>query len=219
VAAVRRVVVVLLLALAGAAGCGVRSQTVPGAAAPLTATGTAGPTRPTPTPTPTPPPTATTPSPAATPLPPVPADFRTATTSGFGVTVRLPVPVGWTEKPSATSGRVTTDVHLVDPEVLLRIDVTARGAGSARDSAIRNESSTRLAGYRRLDIVPVSGVGDDAVDWTFTFERDGTRQVIDRQIVDAAAGVAVYYSAPRDLYDRYLPVWEQAIRGLSITSS
>jgi hypothetical protein len=223
VAAVRRVGVVLLLALAATAGCGTRSATIPGAAAPLTRTGTVTPGPTTPEPAPTSPspstnsPTADSPTPTA--LPAVPTDFRTVTMNGFGVTVALPVPAGWARKPSTSAGLNRTDVDLVNPAVLLRIDVSARGAGSAEDGAIRNESSTRLSGYRRIGITPVPGVGDDAVDWAFRFQRNGTRQVVDRQILSGNAGVAVYYSAPAELYQRYLPAWERAVRDLSITTS
>jgi hypothetical protein len=221
VAAVRRVGFVLLLALAAGTGCGTRPATISGAAAPLT--GTATPTAPAtsaPTsPTPPAPTTPMTPSPTPIPLPPVPTDFRTLTTSGFGVTVALPVPADWTRKPSTPPGLVRTDVDLVDPQVLLRLDLSARGPGSAEDVAARNESATRLTGYRRIGITRVPGVGDDAADWAFTFQRDGTRQVVDRQVLSGQAAVAVYYSAPSDLYQRYLPVWERAVRGLSITTS
>jgi hypothetical protein len=214
---------VLLLALAGVAGCGTRSATLPGAAAPLTRTGTVtpGPTTPTQAPTS---PTRTTDSPTAdsptpTPLPAVPTDFRTVTMSGFGVTVALPVPADWTRTPSTSAGLIRTDVNLMNPEVLLRVDLSARGPGSAQDAAIGNESATRLSAYRRIGITRVPGVGDDAVDWAFTFQRDGTRQVVDRQILSGEAAIAVYYSAPRELYQRYLPVWERAVRDLSITTS
>lgn len=204
VAAVRRVGVVLLLALA--AGCAIRPDVVPGNAAPITGSpaGATPPTRPTP---------------SGSPLPPVPSDFGALTMTGSGVTVTLPVPAGWTRKPSSANGLDRTDVDLQDPEVLLRVDLAARGQGSAEAGAIRNESATRLAGYRRLGITAVPGVGDDAVDWTFTFERDGTRRVVDRQILSGTAGVAVYYSAPQDLYARYLPVWQRAVRDLKITTS
>jgi hypothetical protein len=223
VAAVWRVGVVLLLALAATAGCGTRSATIPGAAAPLTRTGTVtpGPTTPMPAPrNPSPStdsPTADSPTPTA--LPPVPTDFRTVTMNGYGVTVALPVPAGWTRKPSTPPGLTRTDVDLVNPQVLVRIDLSARGPGSAQDAAIRNESATRLGDYRRIAITRVPGVGDDAVDWAFTFQRDGTRQVVDRQILSGPAAVAVYYSAPAELYQRYLPVWERAVRGLSIRTS
>jgi hypothetical protein len=139
------------------------------------------------------------------------------TTTGFGVTVTAPAPAGWTSTPSRSDALIRTDVGLQDPEVLLRIDLSARGPGSAEDAAVRNESATRLEGYRRIGITKVAGVGD-AVDWAFTFERDGTRQVVDRQILAGTAAVAVYYSAPSALYQRYLPVWERAVRDLAITT-
>lgn len=204
----RRVGVVLLAALAAAAGCATRPEVVPGNAAPITGSPTAAGAAP---------PTAATPT--GSPLPSVPADFRPLTMTGFGVSVTLPAPSGWTRKPSSVTGRDRTDVDLQNPEVLLRIDLTARGRGSAEAGAVRNESAARLAGYRRLGIVSVPGVGDDAVDWTFTFERDGTRRVVDRQILSGTAAVAVYYSAPENLYARYLPVWQRAVRDLEIRTS
>ena len=221
----RRVGVVLLLALAAVAGCGTRSTTIPGAAAPLTGTGTAAPARTPATGGPgTRGPTAGGPAasgstgPSAGPLPPVPTDFRTMTMTGFGVTVTVPAPAAWTSTPSRSAALVRTDVGLADPEVLLRFDLGARGPGSAEDGAVRDESATRLEGYRRLGITKVAGVGEDAVDWAFTFERDGTRQVVDRRILAGTAAVAVYYSAPSALYQRYLPVWERAVRDLAITT-
>lgn len=211
----RRIGVVLLLALA-AAGCAIRPDVVPGNAAPITRS--PAPAGSTPS-TPAGSTASTTASPTGSPLPPVPTDFRSVEMSGFGVSVTLPVPSAWTRKPSNSGGLDRTDVDLQNPEVLLRIDLSARGQGTAEAGAVRIESASRLAGYRRLDITPVPGVGDDAVDWTFTFERDGTRQVVDRQILAGGAGVAVYYSAPQNLYERYLPVWQQAVRGLRITTS
>lgn len=215
---------VLALATATATACGVRPVEVPGAAAPVTATAPAGttptasvPTGGTPIPTGSARPSST-PTPTAS-LPPVPVDYETLRMSGFGVGVALPVPVGWTRTPSSTGGLIRTDVGLESPTVVLRIDLSARGAGSARDAAVRNEAATTLPGYRRLGITPVPGVGDDAVDWAFTFVRDGRRQVVDRQILAGTAGIAVYYSAPVALYQRYLPVWQRAARGLTITTS
>jgi len=149
----------------------------------------------------------------------VPADFSPLTRSGFGVAISMPAPDGWARKPSSSSGLIRTDVDLENPEVLLRVDLSARDAGSAADFARGNEAAARLPEYRRIAITPVDGVGDDAVDWTFTFVRDGTRQVVDRQILAGTAAVAVYYSAPVALYQRYLPVWQRAVRDLTIATS
>lgn len=211
----RRVGVVLLVALAASSGCATKPAVIPGNAAPIT--GSAAGMTPAPI---TGSAAGTTPAtPSGSPLPPVPADFRALTMTGFGVSVTLPVPSGWTGKPSSATGLNRTDVDLQNPEVLLRVDLSARGPGSAEAAAIRTESGTQLAGYQRLDIAAVSGAGDDAVDWTFTFERDGSRRVVDRQILSGTAGVAVYYSAPQDLYARYLPVWQRAVRDLEIKTS
>lgn len=208
-----------LLAAAAAlvAGCSAAPQSVPGQAAPLTASPSATRTTGPATSTPKTPETAGT---TAAPLPPVPTAYETLQMTAFGVTVRLPVPAGWVRKPGGPAGIVRTDVDLQDQQVVLRVDLTARPSGSARDGTLRNEAGIGLAGYRRLAITDVAGVGDDAVDWTFTFVRDGvTRQVVDRQIQSGTAVVAVYYTAPTQLYDRYLPVWEKAVRELVIGSS
>jgi hypothetical protein len=208
--AVRRVGGVLVLVLAATtAACGVRPVEVPGTAAPITATASASPA-PAPTATPTAP---------GTGAPAVPDDVETLTMSGFGVTVALPVPAGWTRTPSSSGGLTRTDVDLQSPQVMLRVDLSARGTGSAADGAVRNEAATTLPDYRRLGITPVPGVGDDAADWAFTFVRDGPRQVVDRQILAGTAVIAVYYSAPTALYQRYLPVWQRAVTGLTITTS
>jgi hypothetical protein len=196
------------------AGCAAPPQTVPGQAAPVTA----GPsvTRPTGPATATPKTTET----AGTPLPPVPTAYQTLEMTAFGVTVRLPVPAGWPRTPGGPAGIVRTDVDLEDWPVKLRVDLTARESGNARDAVRRNEKGIGLEGYRRVAITDVAGVGDDAVDWTFIFVRDGvTRKVVDRQIQSGTAVVAVYYSAPTQLYERYKPVWEKAARELVIRSS
>lgn len=221
---VRRVGVVLLVALAAAAGCATRPEVVPGNAAPITRSPTPAdatpPTPPTPAPlTPAPLTPANPTTSAGSPLPPVPAAFEALTMTGGGVSVTLPVPSEWTRKPSSTAGLDRTDVDLRNPEVLLRVDLTGRGQGTAEAGAIRAESTVQLAGYHRLGVTAVPGVGDDAVDWTFTFERDGARRVVDRLILSGPAGVAVYYSAPQDLFARYLPVWQRAVSGLVIRTS
>jgi hypothetical protein len=209
----------MLLAAAAAlvAGCSAAPQSVPGQAAPVTAAASA--TRTTGAPAAVPKTPATTGTPG-TPLPAVPTAYQTLEMTGFGVTVRLPVPDGWLREPGGPAGIVRTDVDLQGEPVVLRVDLTARGPGIARDGTLRNEAGLGLAGYRRLAITDVAGVGDDAVDWTFTFVRAGeTRQVVDRQIQSGPAVVAVYYSAPTQLYGRYLPVWEKAARELVIRSS
>jgi hypothetical protein len=209
----RRLPIVLLVAVA-AAGCGVRTETVPGPAAPLTASGTASGT-PTGSPKPTTPAT-TTPPPSATPT-----TFRTVSMTGGGLTITFPVPTGWDVSRDDADGRTTTDATVRD-EVLLRVDLTARGPGTARDGAERNEATIkpRRAGYARLGIADVGGVGDDAVDWTYRYELDGTpARAINRQILSGPGGIAVLLRAPAASYDRYLPVWQRVVDELDIRTS
>lgn len=195
----RRAGIVLLVALA-AAGCAVRTETVPGPAAPLTRSGSAP---------------ATGPVPSGTPA------FRAVSMSGSGLSITFPVPDDWTVARSRTADLSRTDAAL-GGEILLRVDLTARGTGTARDGAESVETSIRphRPGYTRLGLADVAGVGDDAVDWTFRYVLDGTpARVIDRQILSGPGGIAVYLRAPAASYDRYLPVWQRTTRDLDIRTS
>jgi hypothetical protein len=199
----RRAGIVLLVALA-ATGCAVRTETVPGQAAPLTATGSPAATAPTPTATPT------------------PTAFRTVNMTGAGLSITFPVPDDWTLDRSSTGELSRTDAA-VGGEVLLRVDLTARGSGTARAGAESVEASIKphRPGYARLGIADVDGVGDDAVDWSFRYELAGgtPARVIDRQILSGPGGIAVYLRAPAASYDRYLPVWQRVTRELVIRTS
>lgn len=194
----RRVEVVLLVAVA-ATGCAVRTETVPGPAAPLTATASPA-----------------TPAPGATPT-----AFRTVSMNGSGLSVTFPVPDDWTAAQSRTAALSRTDVKLGD-DVLLRVDLTARGQGTARAGAEAAEAAIRpdRPNYRRLGLESVTDTGDDAVDWTFSYDLDGTpARVIDRQIVSGPGGIAVYLRAPARDYARYLPVWQRAAGELLVRTS
>lgn len=209
----RRVGVVLVVALA-VTGCGVRTETVPGPAAPLTATGSPAATTP-------PPGTGATPS-GTTPSGTSPAGFRNVSMTGFGLTIAFPVPVAWTVvQPRATPDLARTDAKVGDA-VLLRVDLTARSTGTARSWVEGNEADNRRLrpAYDRRDVVDIRGVGDDAVDWTFTYNQGDTPvQVIDRKILSGPGEVAVYLRAPAASYARYLPAWQQAVGALVIRTS
>jgi hypothetical protein len=196
------------------AGCAPAPEVVAGSPAPLT---------PVPT-TVTPPATTARPStsppagPTATrPAPVLPAAYETLELAGHGVTVRLPVPAGWTRT------RTARGYDLGDPSetLLLRVDVTARSSGqTARQSWASFEPTTarQLAGYRLLGTRDVAGVGESALDWSFTFDgNSGRRQAIDRLLVSGPAGVAVYFSALERDFDRLLPIWTRAKDGLTVS--
>jgi hypothetical protein len=206
----RGVGVVLLVAVA-VTGCGVRTGTVPGPAAPLTATAS-------PTTSPTTSPTASPTTPASSTTP---TAFRNVSMAGFGLSITFPVPDAWTLSRSQTDTLTRTDVKVGD-DVLLRVDLTAREPGTARAGAEAAETRIKplRPNYRRLGLADVDGAGDDAVDWTFSYDLDGTpARVIDRQIASGPGGVAVYLRAPARDYARYLPVWQRTARELSITTS
>lgn len=190
----RRVGVVLLVAVA-ATGCTVRTETVPGPAAPLTAT--------------------------ASPATPAPSAFRNVSMTGSGLSITFPVPADWTATRSRTADLSRTDVKLGD-DVLLRVDLTDRGKGTARAGAEAAEAAIEPGrpNYRRLGLETVTDAGDDAVDWTFSYDLDGTpARVIDRQIVSGPGGIAVYLRAPARDYARYLPVWQRTAGELSVRTS
>ena len=194
----RRLAIVLMVAVSG---CTVRTETVPGQAAPLTRSGSA----PVPTSTPGTTPTA----------------YRTVSMTGSGLSITFPVPEGWALEQTDDGERSRTDATLGD-EVLLRIDLTARGTGTARQGAagIEGDIRPRRAGYTRLGLTDVQGVGDDAVDWSYRYVLDGTpARVIDRLIVSGPGGVAAYLRAPVASWARYSAVWQRTTRDLVIMTS
>lgn len=201
-------------ALAAAiAGCAPAPQRVPGTPPPLTAD--AGTATGTPQTTPSRPPPVLAPTGAAA----LPRSFAPYTRSAFGVTIRLPVPADWSMDESPYGA----DFGDPSGRLLLRIEIrelagTAVGATAAQAwELIEPAVSSRLANYRRLDIVDVPGIGDSAADWTFTFDRGVRRQVIDRGISVGTVSVAVYFSAEQTLYGSMLPVFTKVVDGLVIT--
>src|SRR5829696_5777741 len=131
-ARMRRAVLGVVGAAAVLTGCATTPVPVPGEAAPVVAvTGsaqsqaTSSPTTPTTSPSPTPAPTSRTPQ-----VPPrLPNRYETLAMTGFGASISLPVPAGWTSSAHDSDQRRNTD--LVPPQapdlLLLRIDLTARG--------------------------------------------------------------------------------------------
>ena len=215
-AAVRFVRGVLVAAAAVlVAGCAAQPVVVAGSPAPLTPV----PTGTTLSPTRSPAPPASTSSAAGPtrPAPVLPAAYETLELANHGVTVRLPVPVGWART------RTPRGYDLGDPSgtLLIRVDVTARATGqTARQSWASFEPTTarQLAGYRLLGTRDVAGVGESALDWSFTFDGNGgRRQAIDRLLVSGPAGVAVYFSALERDFDRLLPIWNKARDGLTVS--
>jgi hypothetical protein len=197
-----------VVAALAVAGCVAGPVQVDGEPAPLTAAaGAPTPSRPAPVV-----------SPSGTAV--LPKAYAEHTLARAGVTIRLPVPVGW----SLTEKEYGVDFGDPSGRLLLRLDIRERRGEAVGVSAARAwelgepQISRGLANYRRLGIVAVPGIGDSAADWTFTFERGGvTRQVVDRGISVGAVTVAVYLSAEQQLYDAMLPVFTKAADGLVIS--
>ena len=194
-----RLAAAVALVAAAATGC-TQPRPVSGTAAPLTASAT-----------PSRPPPATTPSGTAR----LPTSYVVQTLEGEGVTVRVPVPAGWSLVPT-THG---VDLGDASGRLLLRLEIRPRtpGVSAARAWEIAEpENTKKLRDYRRLAITPVPGVGESAADWTFTFEREVTRRVVDRAVAVGGASVAIYFSAEQRLYEQMLPVFRTATAGLVI---
>ena len=100
------------------------------------------------------------------------------------------------------------------------MEILARADGrTARQGFEAYEPTVGLREYRRLDLVDVPGVGESAVDWSFSFTDDQERrQVIDRMLVQGSAAVAVYYSTTQADFERLMPIWQQAVERLVIES-
>lgn len=219
-------VTAVLLAAAVLTGCARQPQLVTGAPAPVTPVPTATPVSPTATATGTPTapagPSRTPSRPAATTSPPpavptLPTAYTSLEFTDLDTTVRLPVPVGWTKT------RTARGYDFGDPTetLLLRAEITARTGADARSGLTAYEPTVAasLPNYRRAGIADVSGVGDSAVDWTFTFTgvQKLPRRVIDRMIVSGPAGIAVYFSALDRDYAAVRGVWNEAVNGLVIS--
>jgi len=160
-------------------------------------------------------------SPTPTDVPQLPTGYQGFELTGHGVTARLTVPSGWLRKPiSARPGAVGTD--FVDPSgmQLFRVEITGRvGDRTARQGFEAYEPTVGLPDYRRLDLVDVPGVGESAVDWSFTFAgAGGLQRVVDRMVVQGTAGVAVYYRTVQRDFERLVPIWQQAVARLVIES-
>lgn len=213
----RRGPVLLVAAAALVAGCAAAPQVVPGSPAPL-APAPATPTRSSAPPASSSPPAGSTSSspPASRPAPVLPAAYETFELEGQGVTVALPVPTGWRRTPN------TAGYDFVDPtgRLLLRLNLTAREPGTVRQAWERLEPSVarKLTNYRRLDARDVPDFFDGALDWTFRYDDPtGEQQVVDRLLVAGAAGVAIYFRAPRADFARLLPIWDRAQQGLAVS--
>jgi hypothetical protein len=214
---VRRVGSVAVVLAVALAGCTPPSpERVPGDPAPVTVAPSGG-TAPAAGPTRQP----GSPTPAG--VPQLPTGYEQFALTGHGVTARLTVPSGWSRRPiKARPGAVGTE--FVDPSgaQLFRVEITARERGrTARQGFEAYEPTLRrsVADYRRLDLIDVPGVGESAVDLSFTLTRDGgRRQVVDRMLVQGPAAVAVYYSTTQRDFERLVPIWQHAVARLVIES-
>jgi hypothetical protein len=208
---VRRLGLVVVVLAAALAACTSPPERVPGDPAPVavgSSGGTAsagGPTRP---------------AGSATPagVPQLPTGYEVFGVTGHGVRARLIVPSGWSRTPITHDGAVGS--QFVDPSGAqkFRVEILARvDRRTARQGFEAYEPTVRLREYRRLNLVDVPGVGESAVDWSFSFtEDDGRRQVVDRMLVQASAAVAVYYSTTQQDFERLRPIWQQAVERLVV---
>ena len=153
---------------------------------------------------------------SGTRAPVLPTSFHNVTIAAPPATLTVPVPDGWER---TDSGQYKVDFRDPTGNVLLRLQVALPGSATARAAAADQDriARTQLSAYQLIGITTVGGIGDNAVDWKFSFVRDGLRrQVVDRRVYVSDADVAVYYSAPVRYYDAMKPVWVTATDGMRI---
>jgi len=112
--------------------------------------------------------------------------------------IRVEIPAGWTVSDSpAAANQQASDPS--DPQVFVRF-----GASAAPDVPLLTEiqngergNPNVQNGYRRVQLVGTSFLGQAAVDWEFTFVKDGmTRHALGRYWRQNGLTYVIYLSAP-----------------------
>jgi hypothetical protein len=142
--------------------------------------------------------------------------------TGFGTTITLPVPSDWIRTDTTQARRSTMDLAPPNGSDLLhiRIDLTPRGRGNADDVARALAAAAKPRGYRYPSFMEVDEYGDDAVDWYYTYDRDGIlMDVLDRVILAGTAQLAVQIRYPKELGGTYQQILGKVYGGMKVTES
>lgn len=143
-------------------------------------------------------PTHTDPPPTTTGETPSTEDDLRTVTGPHGISLRIPA--SWTVggSPAAANQQASDPA---DPSVFLRF-----GAADAPDVPLPTEIQNGETGnpnvrngYRRVQLVELTFLGQPAVDWEFTFVKDGvTRHAFGRYWRQDGLTYVIYLSAPAD---------------------
>ncbi len=157
-------------------------------------------------------PTYTPPSSSVTSTGPTPSsdDFRRVD-GPAGLSVTIPTAFQLTTSPSAANQQAADPVH---PDAFLRFGGSAAPkttllaeieAGERTNPNVRN-------GYQRLRLTTVDFQATTAVDWEFTFIKDGrTRHAYGRYWRVGGTGYVVYASAPVEQWDALQPAFDHML--------
>jgi hypothetical protein len=125
-------------------------------------------------------------------------DYRTVS-GPAGVYVAIPA--DWTVKPGAVPSNFQADSPAADR--LIRFGGSASTDMSLLDTVASNETSNpNIAdGYQRIQLAPVPNLSVEAVDWEFTFVKDGvTKHSYGRYWRRDGIDFVVYASTAADLW-------------------
>jgi len=139
----------------------------------------------------------------------VPQDFHRVRGPG-GITVAIPR--GWPVKPGAIPSNRQADAPYGGG--LVRYGGSPSTTMTLYDTVAENETANPnvIDGYQRLRLESVYGYGSEAVDWEFTFIKDGElRHGLGRYWRLNGTDYVVYASSPESSWQPMIPIIETMI--------
>lgn len=127
--------------------------------------------------------------------------------------VYVAVPADWTVKPGAVPSNFQADSPAADR--LIRFGGSASTGTPLLDTVATNETDNpNIAdGYQRIQLTPVTTLPVEAVDWEFTFVKEGvTKHSYGRYWRRDGVDYVVYASTTADLWDSMTEIVEVMIR-------
>lgn len=115
--------------------------------------------------------------------------------------VYVAIPADWTVKPGAVASNYQADSPSADR--LIRFGGSASTGTSLLDTVASNETGNPniTNGYQRIQLAPVTTLPIEAVDWEFTFVKDGvTKHSYGRYWRRDGVDYVVYASTAADLW-------------------
>jgi hypothetical protein len=145
---------------------------------------------------------------------PQPAEYRRVT-GPAGLSVDLPRAFEVTSAPSAANHQAADPAS---PAVFVRFGGSAAPKSTllAEIEAGERTNPNIRSGYRRIQLSTVTFRGTTAVDWEFTFVKDGiARHAYGRYWRAGRTGYVVYASAPVEQWQLIQPVFEHMLESVA----